>query len=163
MKCESCGTNLTEEMMLTGFCYECGEQVYIQSKEEIEKAKIQEEKLQEWKKRLEYKKLAKDFLMTTGYNFEGHEILKYNKVICSETVIATGISDVLGVQNEKLTLRLDEARNESTNKLIYQTISIGANAIIGIDFDYVAFNQYITCVIANGTAVTVQKILRDLE
>ncbi len=79
MRCESCGINLTEEMMLTGFCYQCGEQIYIQSKEEIEKDKIQDKKLQEQQEKLEQENLAKDFLMTTGHNFEGYEILKYSK------------------------------------------------------------------------------------
>lgn len=33
----------------------------------------------------------------------------------------------------------------------------GANAIIGVDFDYITFNNNILGVSANGTAVVIQK------
>ena len=42
--------------------------------------------------------------------------------------------------------------------MVHKAIKAEANAILGIDFDYVLFNKNMISVIVNGTAVTVEKI-----
>lgn len=167
MVCEKCGKELTEEMIDSGFCYQCGHHICIQEEIKLFKERLEEEKLQ--KKILKEKVLkeqVENFLMTTGYNFEEYKIVKYNKVICAETVMGTGffsefsagLSDFFGVEDDAFASKLDEARSSATHKLIHKAIKIEANAILGVDFDYVLFNKNMIAVIANGTAVTVEKI-----
>ncbi len=167
MICAKCGEKLTEEMINSGLCYQCGQNICIQKETEIFNEKLKEEKLQ--KKKLQEKVLKEqieNFLMTTGYNFEEYKIIKYNKVICAETVIGTGffsefsasLSDFFGVEDEGFASKLDEARSSATYKLIRKAINVNANAILGLDFDYALFSKNIIAVIVNGTAVTVEKL-----
>ncbi len=114
----------------------------------------------------EYEAIFESFTMTTGFDFEGFKIIKYHKVICAETVLGTGFlseimanaSDFLGSRNSSFSSKLAKARNYSTNDLIKNALALGANAIIGLDFDYVIFGANIIGVIVNGTAVTIKKI-----
>lgn len=124
-------------------------EVEINSVQELEK-KAQEEKYD-------------NFLMTTGYNFEGLSITKYNKVICEQVVLGTGFlseytaswADFFGTESKKFANKLDEGREMANRKLIDRAFDLGANAIIGVDFDYTMFSNNIIGVIINGTAVTV--------
>lgn len=105
-----------------------------------------------------------NFLMTTGYDFEGYEVLEYKRVITSEAVLGTGFlsestasfSDFFGVESQRFSSKLEEARNIATYKLVVKAMGSEANAIIGIDFDYIMFNKNMIGVIVNGTAVKVE-------
>lgn len=167
MICERCEAELTEEMVNSGFCYQCGQHICIQEEIKIFNKKLEEEKLkQKILKENESKDQIENFLMTTGYNFEEYKIIRYNKVICAETVMGTGffselsagLSDFFGVEDDAFASKLDEARNSATCKLVHKAIKVGANAILGVDFDYVLFNKNMISVIVNGTAVTVEKM-----
>lgn len=54
--------------------------------------------------------------------------------------------------------KLSKARDLATQKLISKAKLLAANAIIGLDYDYVTFGQNIIGVIANGTAVFIEPI-----
>lgn len=139
----------------------CDQQKEIYSKKENEKLYLIE---QEKERERILKNRIENFLMTSGFNFERHNITRYNKVICAEAVLGTGflsefsssIADLLGVESQLFTLKLEEARNIATHRLITKAIDLNANAIIGIDFDYTMFGNNIVGVIVNGTAVTVE-------
>ena len=132
--------------------------------------KKQAEELEETEKREKKEKLflerANLFPQTTSYNFEGYNIKKYIKVICSETILGTGFlselsasfADFFGVECRKFSDKLQSARFSAKTKLIDIAIENGANAIIGIDYDYVKFNNNIIGVIVNGTAVIIEPI-----
>lgn len=120
--------------------------------------------IQEEQERI-YNYLLNNFLMTTGFNFENCKIIRYNKVICAETVLGTGLvsensaywADIFGTESNKFNNKLEQARESATQKLIAKAIDLKANAIIGLDFDYTVFSDNLIAVIANGTAVTVDK------
>jgi len=140
----------------------CNNKVEIIKQRELEK--LQEIEQRELMER-NHKNLIENFLMTTGFNFEGYKITCYNKVICAETVLGTGflseftanLADFFGVESQRFASKLEEARNIAIQKLIDKAIDLNANAIIGIDFDYTLFGGNIIGVIVNGTAVTVEK------
>ena len=104
-------------------------------------------------------------LITTGYNFEGYDIIKYLDVLSASVVLGTGmfssanasIADFFGTRSDSYERKLQDAKNAAIEELKKQTISKGGNAIIGIDIDYTTFSSDIIGVIANGTAVKIKE------
>ena len=108
--------------------------------------------------------LRKEMLMTTGYSFDGYSITEYKQVITGECVIGTGflsdlsavVNDFFGTTSNTLSRKLDEARAYATQNLVERAENLGANAVIGVDFDYITLAGNMLAVIANGTAVYVK-------
>lgn len=130
----------------------------IQKETEIHTQKMKEVE----EKFLEYKK---HFKVTTGYNFEGYRITDYKKIVSGEIVLGTGFlseftasfSDVFGTKSNAFADKMMTAKQGALRKLIENAMVEGANAIIGVDFDYITFSNNILGVSANGTAVVIQR------
>ena len=60
------------------------------------------------------------------------------------------------MESDKFADKLSKARDSATQKLISKAKMLAANAIIGLDYDYVTFGQNVVGVIANGTAVFIE-------
>lgn len=107
----------------------------------------------------------KSHMLTTGYNFEGYTIKEYIGVISGETVLGTGFmsevfasaSDFLGEESTAFSDKMRKAKMSAMDKLIRQSVAIGGNGIIGVDFDYINFANNMIGVSVNGTAVVVEK------
>lgn len=140
---------------------------FINNKNQNQYDVIAKQKEMEAKAEAEYNEFIKNFMMTTGYNFEGYKIKKYVKVITAECVLGTGFlseftsgfADFFGVESEQFNSKLKEARNFALNKLTKQAFELKANAVIGIDIDYTMFGKNMIGVIINGTAIEVEKIV----
>lgn len=110
-------------------------------------------------------------LITTGYNFEGYDIVKYLDVLSASVVIGTGmfssanasIADFFGTRSDSYERKLQNAKNDAIEELKKQTTSRGGNAIIGIDIDYTTFGSDIIGVIANGTAVKIKESEKETK
>ena len=141
-------------------------------RQEIER---KQQKEQEQKEQLERQiiysnigNLKKDYMVTTGYNFEGYRIVEYKKVISGSTVLGTGflsefsasISDFLGESSAAFAKKLESAKESAYDTMLSKAIVAGANAIIGVDFDYITFSNNMMGVVANGTAVVIE-ILKE--
>lgn len=106
-----------------------------------------------------------NMLITSGFNFEGYSIMKYLGVFSGEYVLGTGFlselaasfSDITGSSSGAFAYKLGLAKQQATYQLKKDCIAHGANAIIGIDFDYLTFTSNMIGVIANGTAVWIEK------
>ena len=117
----------------------------------------------------QYKQIQRDFLITSGFNFEGYDIIAYLGLASGNTVIGTGllsetsasISDLMGIENDSFSSKLDVGKNSSVEKIKRKAMMMGANALIGVDIDYVIFSSNMVGVIANGTAVKIQKHIQD--
>ena len=104
-------------------------------------------------------------LITSGFNFEGYNILEYHGAFSGTSALGTGflsdfgagISDFLGIESNSLNKKLNEARGNAMSNLEQMVVRTGANAIIGLDLDYTMFSGNMIGVIASGTAVTVKK------
>ena len=101
--------------------------------------------------------------ITTGYNFEGYNITEYKNVISGECVLGTGFlselfastSDLFGMTNGTFSGKLKAAKNQALLLLRESCYEEKGNAIIGVDFDYITFQNNMIGVVANGTAVTI--------
>ena len=114
----------------------------------------------------EIKEKRKNFLVNTGYNFEGYKITKYLDLVHGEIVLGTGfyselsasISDIYGISSKAFEGKISQAKRLAQEQMIVNALAINANAIIGIDFDITTFSNNMIGVSVNGTAVVVEEI-----
>ena len=109
--------------------------------------------------------IAKQQMMTTGYDFVGYKIKKYIGIVSGQVVLGTGFlselsasySDFFGVQSQKFATKLEQAKNAALGILSEKSNNMGGNAIIGVDFDYITFHGNMIGVVANGTSVVIEE------
>jgi len=100
-------------------------------------------------------------IVTTGISVEGRPVAEYLGVVRGIVVRATGLGrgivgglkSIAGGNIEEFTVVCEEARREAFNRMVQHAIEIGADAIIGMQYDATEFSQGITEVLAYGTAV----------
>ncbi len=127
------------------------------------KKRRKKNKIQEFEKMLD--ESENNFLITSGYNFEGYKIKKYYTVASASTVMGTGLvselsaslSDTFGLTSNSFEKKMDAAKEISHRKLALKAHLMGANAIIGVDFDYLTLGNNMIAVSANGTPVIIEK------
>lgn len=108
-------------------------------------------------------------LLTSGYSFEGYKIKEYLGFYSGECALGTGflssfgagLADILGSNSSMYEGKLSRAKSMAISELESKIRACGANAIIGLDVDYTTFTSDIMGVVANGTAVRVEKIPED--
>lgn len=106
-----------------------------------------------------------EIMITSGYNFEGYKITKYIGFYSGECALGTGFlsslnagfADFLGTNSSVYEEKMSKAKYAAISELKKLALEHGANAIIGIDVDYTIFSADIMGVIANGTAVKIEK------
>lgn len=112
-----------------------------------------------------FDELKAGFLVTTGYSFDGYAIGTYNGVMSHSVVqgtdfftdMAGAFSDIWGARSKSFSKKLEDARKAALEGLEKEAILNGANALIGVDFDYIILAGNMLGVVANGTAVTIKK------
>ncbi len=103
--------------------------------------------------------------LTTGYNFDGYHITSYKGIISGETVIGTGLfseflassSDLIGMNSNSFSQKMRAVKDNAIDQLRARAVCQDANAVIGVDFDYITFGNNMIGVSANGTAVVIEK------
>lgn len=113
-----------------------------------------------------------DLMITSGFSFDGYEIVKYLDYISCDEVIRFPVTDVTNTRDNyahNLTGPIDRTRRNALNKLKSKALTMGCNALIGVSYDYYNFDKlaldrgistqqyFFICVTANGTAVKVEK------
>lgn len=107
-----------------------------------------------------------NLLLTTGNLFEGWRITDYLGIITGETALGTGMfssweasfADMAGTTSTAFSDKLTRAKNLALEGLKKQCARRGGNAIIGVGFDYITFTGNMIGVVANGTAVKVERV-----
>ncbi|NSW54300.1 MAG: heavy metal-binding domain-containing protein [Anaerolineae bacterium] len=135
-----------------------GEQV------EIEPENLTEEEIKMYKKR----QLVNSMLLTTGFDFQGYKITAYHDVIFDELIAGMGIltslksignsfASLTGEELSALSERLNELKTTLKDRVIRKAIDMGANALLGIDFESSVINSGTIMVSITATAVTIEK------
>ncbi|WP_312045135.1 YbjQ family protein [Anaerotignum sp.] len=110
-------------------------------------------------------KFDKNFLTSSGFNFEGYKIIEYFDFISSEKVMGMGIfkgissslSNIIGAESTSLSSILEQTKSTVLRDLKKQALMLGANALIGIDLDYTMFGDSLVGVIMSGTAIKIEE------
>ena len=146
--------------------------------EKLKKAKAQRIELEE-KKKLEdkaqeerqayiqdhYTELSNNFLMTTGYDFQGYIIEEYLGVISEGVVQGTGwlselsadFNDLFGTESNTFAEKMKMCREAALERIKRSAIQKNSNALIAIDFDTMTFRNNMIGIMATGTAVRIKK------
>lgn len=102
-------------------------------------------------------------LLTTTPSVEGQNVDEYLGLVVGEAIMGAnivkdffaGIRDIVGGRSASYENELSNAREMALKDLQNQAASLGANAVIGIDFDYEVVGQSgsMLMVSISGTAV----------
>ena len=105
-------------------------------------------------------------LLTTTPTVEGRRIVTYYGVVTGETIIGAnvmrdflaGIRDFFGGRSGAYEEVLREAKNTALEEMSREAQRLGANAVVGIDLDYITVGGsgsmlMVTC---SGTAVRIE-------
>ncbi len=103
-------------------------------------------------------------LMSTTPTIEGHRIAKYHGVVTGEAIIGANmfrdwlasIRNVVGGRSGAYENALAGARKDALGDMEEAADDLGANAVVGIDFDYevLGADNGMMMVCVSGTAVT---------
>ena len=107
-----------------------------------------------------------EFLLTTGSFFEGYEVIRYHDVLFQESIILmdlktgfkSAIDAIATTEYIALEERLQEAKKEIKRKVLMQASRLGANALLGIDFEASSVGAGMIMVSMSGTAVTIKPV-----
>jgi len=125
-------------------------------------------KLWRWQKeRNELSEKETTMIVVTTPTVPGYQVVKVLGTVHGITVrtrgvggkIAAGIEGIFGGEVTTYTSECEKARKESLNRMIENAKKMGANAIIGVDFETSDILQGTATVFASyGTAVSVEKV-----
>jgi uncharacterized protein YbjQ (UPF0145 family) len=104
-------------------------------------------------------------ILTTTPNIEGQPIRDYKGIVTGEVIVGANIfkdlfasvRDIVGGRSGAYESTLRDAREEAMRELAAEAKSLGATAVVGIDFDYEVLGQggSMLMVTASRTAVVV--------
>ena len=138
--CPYCGTEHPEEAV---FCRKCGRKLVSEA---------------------ETTGIGRGFIVTTTPNVPGYRVTKVFGVVTGITArtrgiggrILAGIQTALGGEVDAFTSEMEKARREALQRAIEKASKIGANALIGLDFETSDIFNGVVLISATGTAVVVE-------
>jgi uncharacterized protein YbjQ (UPF0145 family) len=100
-------------------------------------------------------------LITTTPTVQGREIKEYLGIINGEAImganivrdIFASITDIVGGRSGAYEKELNKAREIALKEMWDSAVSLGANAVVGVDIDYEVVREGMLMVAASGTAV----------
>lgn len=105
-------------------------------------------------------------LISTTSSIEGKSIKEYRGIVFGEVIngvnymkdFSAGISNILGGRASGYEEELINTRADAITEMIKRAEKVGANAIVGVKFDYETIGQSgsMLAVIASGTAVVLE-------
>ena len=102
-------------------------------------------------------------IVTTTPSIEGKHITSYRGIVTGEAIMGAnifkdlfaGIRDIVGGRAGSYEETLREARQTATREMVEAAQRLGADAVVGVDYDYetIGQNGSMLMVSATGTAV----------
>lgn len=103
-------------------------------------------------------------IVATTEEIAGHRIVEtkgevFGLVVRSRSLggnIAAGLRSVVGGEIKEYTKMLEDTRNQAMGRMVEHATSMGANAIVRMQFDSSAIGETMSEVVAYGTGVVVE-------
>lgn len=153
--CTKCGTRIgifNASVDNDGLCLSCGRE-----EEHIKKA--QQERAEQ-----EERAIIETVLLTTE-TAPNLKIIKRVEIITAEVAygmhifkdLFAGVRDIVGGRSEAVQKTMRDARRTALFELKKEAKSVGANAVVGVDLDYVELStgSNMVMLVASGTAVVI--------
>lgn len=106
-------------------------------------------------------------IIATTPTLEGYKIVEYSGVGTAQAIMGAnigrdflaGLTDMFGGRSGQYEGKIEEASNTALEELKAKAASQGANAIVGIDFDFgaVGASESMMLCVVSGTFVRVEK------
>lgn len=103
-------------------------------------------------------------ILTTTHTVQGRDIRDYKGIVCGEVVVGAHLgkdilasfTNIVGGRSNAYESTLRETRDEALAEMIEKARHLGAEAIVGVKFDYSVIGQggSMMIVAVAGTAVT---------
>jgi uncharacterized protein YbjQ (UPF0145 family) len=101
-------------------------------------------------------------ILTTTSMVEGKSVREYKGLVTGETIfganvfkdIMASVRDIVGGRSTTYEKTIADARETSLREMIARAEALGANAVIGIDYDYETIGNMLM-VSVTGTAVVI--------
>ena len=170
-KCKNCSENNPDSSQ---YCQSCGEKGNASSANVAYSVKKREEAFESMSRNRELKeneeRLFSELILTTGNSFEGYRVVKYIDIVCEELIFKNSLWKRIGAGFEDLGNALsfseremsgaseliENARQYVLEKFKRKVVSLGANAVLGVDFES-SFGSEVVRVAVFGTAVEIKK------
>ncbi|SNR41437.1 heavy metal-binding domain-containing protein [Puniceibacterium sediminis] len=102
-------------------------------------------------------------ILTTTNSIEGHRITAYKGIVVGEAIMGANlvrdffasITDIVGGRSGAYESKLQDARDTAMRELEQRAAAHGANAVVGVDFDYEVVGDTMLMVSVSGTAVVI--------
>jgi uncharacterized protein YbjQ (UPF0145 family) len=103
-------------------------------------------------------------VLTTTSILEGKTITEYKGLVTGETIfganvfkdIMASVRDIVGGRSATYEKTIADARETSLREMVVRAEALGANAVVGIDYDYETIGNMLM-VSVTGTAVVVSQ------
>ena len=130
-----------------------------------EEAKKEEAKRLEEERKKHHEELSNAFMMTTGNDFSGYEIIVYFGIVSEGVVQGTGwlselsadLNDIFGTESNTFAHKMKMCREAALQKAKDTAIRKGANALVSVDFETMTFRNNMIGIMVAGTAVKIKK------
>jgi uncharacterized protein YbjQ (UPF0145 family) len=106
-------------------------------------------------------------IVTTTENIPGYRVVEakgqvFGLVVRSRGIggnIAASLRSIFGGEIKEYTSLLEQARQHATDRLVRNAQLMGANAVVMLRFDSTEIAQYMSEIVAYGTAVVVEPVV----
>jgi uncharacterized protein YbjQ (UPF0145 family) len=106
-------------------------------------------------------------IVTTTENIPGYRVVEakgqvFGLVVRSRGIggnIAASLRSIFGGEIKEYTSLLEQARQHATDRLVRNAQLMGANAVVMMRFDSTEIAQYMSEIVAYGTAVVVEPVV----
>ncbi|MCX8180511.1 MAG: YbjQ family protein [Thermofilaceae archaeon] len=103
-------------------------------------------------------------LLSTTHSIPGYRVTRVLGVVTGMTVrtrgmlgrFIAGIEAMVGGRAESYIMELKKAREEAVRDLVAEAMRLGANAVVGVDFETSEVLEGFVVITATGTAVLVE-------
>ena len=105
-------------------------------------------------------------IVVTTENISGYRVIEvkgqvFGLIVRSRGLggnIIAGLRSLIGGEIHEYTSMLEDARKQAIDRLVMNASVMGANAIVMMRFDSSEIGQYMSEVLAYGTAVIIEKV-----
>lgn len=159
--CEGCGVKLKFFRDTVGdYCDDCYKEIWTAEKQSREQARQEEANAAE-----ENKVRVASILLTTE-TAPNLNITKRIEIVTAECAFGmnifkdlfAGVRDIVGGRSEAVQKTMRDSRKTALYELKVEADLVGANAVVGVDLDYVELSSSggMVMLVASGTAVVIE-------
>ena len=168
-RCSACGTGMTFTesniaLSFGGKCKNCIVRDNPEQKDKLQNKKTKEQLILDAEQELD---TTIDAIMLTTEAAPNINITKRIEIVTAECAFGmnifkdlfAGVRDIVGGRSKAVQESMRDSRRTALYELKKEAHAVGANAVVGVDLDYMELSSGGTMVllVASGTAVTVEK------